>query len=232
MRTTKWLTAPLLFLVVAAACSDGVVAPAARPIAAPSSAAPAPISLAPQGRPTLTLVGGLADSTAVDFYVGPNGGVFYTGDHAVVFPALSVCDPATSGYGPSTWDLPCTALQTPLKVHAEVRRANGQTLVDFTPSLRFVPSSSPSRWVWLLMYTPKAVGANTDLSRFNILWESSIGGATVDEAPLDPTLRTYVDTFSGISLRRIKHFTGYVLNEGRDCTAQTECGGSGAGGGG
>jgi len=182
--------------------------------------------LAPQGRPTLDLVGGLPDSTSVDFSVGPNGGVFFTGNHAVVFPSQSICDPATSSYGPSTWDLTCDPLQTTLKVHAEVRRANGRTWIDFTPSLRFVPSSSSSKWVWLVMYTPGAV-QDTDLSRYNILWSQSIGGATVDETPTDATLRTYVDTFSGISLRRIKHFSGYLVESGRDCTSSECSGGEG-----
>ena len=32
----------------------------------------------------------------------------------------------------------------------------------------------------------------------------------VDDAATDPTLRTYVDTRTGISVRRIKHFSGYT----------------------
>lgn len=228
MVRTRRLIVPLLILA-AAACSDGVVTPAARPIEAPSSTAPASIRLAPQGRPTLDLVGGSSDSASVDFVVGPTGGIFFTGSHAVVFPAQSVCDPATSSYGPTTWDQPCTPIQSPLKVHAEVRQKDGKTWVDFKPSLRFVPSSYPSRWVWMLMYSPAAVGS-TDLSKFNILWAQSIGGATVDEAPTDPTLRTYVDPWAGISLRRIKHFSGYALTTGRECNPGEECGGDGTGG--
>ena len=223
MRRTSWITAgPVLFLSVLAGCRDAIVSPGAAPIAAPTAFAPAPVSLAPQGRPTLTLAGGLPDSASVDFIVGPNGGIFYTGNHAVVFPSQSVCDPATSSYGPSTWDQPCTPLQSPLKVHAEVRNASGQTWVDFTPSLRFAPSNSPAKWVWIVMYAPQAVGATTDLSRFNILWAKSIGGATVDESSTDPSLRTYVDTWQGISLRRIKHFSGYTLQSGRTCDPATE----------
>ena len=88
---------------------------------------------------------------------------------------------------------------------------DGVTSVDFTPSLRFVPSSSSSRWVWMLMYSPEAIGAQSDLSDFNILWASRLGGPTVDEAKADTSLRTYVDTFQGVSLRRIKHFSGYTL---------------------
>jgi hypothetical protein len=173
------------------------------------------MSLAPQARPSLVLSGGLADSASIDFQVGPTGGIFFTGNHAVVFPAQSICDPATSSYGPGTWDQPCAPLQSTLKVHAEVRRIDGQTWVDFRPSLRFVPSTNPARWVWIVMYTPEAIGAaSADLQNFNILWANQLGGSTVDEAPADSTLRTYVDTWMGISLRRIKHFSGYTIGAG------------------
>jgi hypothetical protein len=219
MRRNRWnIAGPLLLLSALAGCREGVVSPAERPIEAPF-AAPAPMSLAPAGRPTFDLVGGLPDSASVDFIVGPNGGRFDAGNHAVVFPSQSVCDPATSSYGPGTWDDPCTPLQTSISVHAEVRRANGQTRVDFTPSLRFVPSSNPARWVWLAMYTPTAVGS-ADLSQFNILWESALGAAPIDETPSDASLRTYVDTWQGVSLRRIKHFSGYVTTTDRTGTQE------------
>jgi hypothetical protein len=204
---------PLLVLAAAIGCRDGAVSTSTEPLRAPG-ATPAPISAAPAGRPSLQLSGGSADSASVDFFVGPNGGLFYAGNNAVVFPSGSVCDPATSSYGPSTWDSPCTPLQTTLKVHAEVRRSDGRTWVDFTPSLRFVPSTNSSKWVWMVMYTPDAAGT-TDLSKYNILWARSIGGETVDETTSDPTMRTYVDNVSGLSLRRIKHFSGFTIETGK-----------------
>ena len=224
MPRTSWITAgPLLLLVALAGCRDGVVSPTASPeLAAPRGVAPAPMSLAPQSRPALALSGGAPDSASVDFYVSPNGGSVLVGNHAVVFPSQSVCDPATSSYGPSTWDLPCTPLQAPLRVHAEVRHVDGGTWVDFTPSLRFVPSSNPARWVWIVMYTPDATSAATDVSRFNILWANKIGGVTVDETIVDSTLRTYVDSWLGISMRRIKHFSGYAIAGGRSCDPTAE----------
>jgi hypothetical protein len=222
MRRNRWnIAGPLLLLSALAGCREGVVSPVERPIEAPRAAAPAPMSLAPQGRPTFALVGGLPDSASVDFVVGPNGGIFNAGNHAVAFPAQSVCDPATSSYGPGTWDDPCTPLQAPIRVHAEVRRINGQTAVDFTPSLRFVPSNDPARWVWLVLYTPSAVGSS-DLTGFNILWEKALGAPAIDETPSDSSLRTYVDTWQGMSFRRIKHFTGYVTGDGRSCEPGAE----------
>ena len=228
-RTSRLAVGPLLLLLGLAGCRDGVVSPTESPALAPPKAAPAPMSLAPQGRPRLALSGGLPDSTAVDFYVGPGGGVFYAGNHAVVFPAGSVCDPATSTYGPGTWDDACSPLQSSLKVHAEVRRRDGMTAVDFTPALRFVPSTNSSKWVWIVMYSPEAKDATGDLSRFNILYARTIGATPVDETASDATLRTYVDTWSGVSIRRIKHFSayeqGYGVGAGRTCDAGTDCGG-------
>jgi hypothetical protein len=220
MRCPSWFTAgPLLLLAALAGCGEGVVSPSPSPIQAPAASAPAPMSLAPRERPSLDLSGGLPDSASVDFLVGPTGGLFVMGNDAVVFPAQSICDPATSSYGPGTWDQPCTPLQTTLKVHAEVRHANGVTSVDFNPSLRFVPSTSASRWVWMMMYSPEAIGADANLSDFNILWASRLGGATVEEAVSDCSMRTYVDSLRGFSLRRILRVSGYTLGAERDCTS-------------
>jgi hypothetical protein len=227
MRRTKWYSAaPFVFLTVLASCRDGLVTQSGSPTFAAPAVAPASMKLAPQGRPSLSLSGGLPDSTSGDFYVGPNGGVFYLGNHAVVFPAGSVCDPATSTYGRGTWDDACSPISKSLVVHAEVRRKDGVTSIDFSPALRFVPSSSPSNWVWLVMYSPDAKGATGDLSQFNIFYTPAVGAAPIDETTSDATLRTYVDNFSGISLRRIKHFSmyesGYGLGSGRSCDPAVE----------
>lgn len=226
MRRNSWTLAGPIALLALAACQDGVVSPSASRIAAPVGVSPAPMSLAPQGRPTLSLTGGLPDSAAADFVVGPSGGLFLTGNHAVVFPAGSVCDPATSSYGPGTWDAPCAPLASPIRVHAEVRRSNGKTSIEFSPDLRFVPSSNSAKWVWLVLYSPDAVGASSDLSRFNVLWAPTRGATLVDETLVDPTLRTYVDTMLGISVRRLKHFSmyesGYGLTSGKECDPADE----------
>ena len=226
MPRNSWTSAgSLLALLALAACRDGVVSPTPSRMGAPVAAAPAPMSLAPQGRPTLALTGGLADSTAVDFAVSPSGGVFFTGNHAVVFPAGSICDPATSSYGPGTWDAPCSPLQTTIRIHAEVRRSNGTTSIEFTPALRFVPSTNPAKWVWLALYSPDAVGSS-DLSNFNIWWAPEKGAALVDETIVDSTLRTYVDDLQGVSLRRLKHFSmyesGFGLASGKECQSGAE----------
>jgi hypothetical protein len=219
MRRNYWVVvASAVVIGVLTGCSDTLVAPSAAP-----SAAPASTMLAPTGRPSLSLSGRNSQNGVSTFTISPAGGVYLVGNHAVVFPARSVCDPATSSYGEGTWDESCTPLKRALKVTAQVVTTNGAQAIDFTPSIRFVPSADPSRWVWLYMYTPGARGAS-DLSQFNILFAPSLGATPVNDALTDPTMRTYVDSRTGISFRRIKHFTGYIAPAGFTCDANSEGG--------
>jgi hypothetical protein len=220
MRRNYWLVvANVVVLALVAGCRDAIVAPEA---AAPVAAAPASMQLAPAGRPQLSLSGGASQNGSTDFIVGPRGGVFFAGNHAVVFPANSICDPAKSSYGPGTWDAPCKPLTSSIKIHAEVRSENGRSWVDFSPSLRFVPTADASRRVWMFMYTPEAIGAKGALTSFNIYYFATVGGALVDEAATDPSLRTYVDVRTGISARMIKHFSGYLVSQ-RSCDGALTC---------
>lgn len=206
MRRMNWKTvSTLVTMVVIAGCQENVASPAMQ-----SSSAPAAMSLAPQARPQFQLNGGNSNLENADFTVGPNGGVFYVGNHAVIFPAKSICDPATSGYGLNTWNDSCKALRGAIRIHAETRVVNGRTWVDFSPSLRFVPSNDPARWVWMYMYTPSAnTMSAASLASVNIMYAPVIGGPVYDEALSDPTMRTYVG--NGVALRRIKHFSGYAV---------------------
>jgi hypothetical protein len=213
MRRTNWKTvSTLITMVIVGGCTDStIVEPTAT-----SSGAPVSMAMAPEGRPSLSLAGATASNGTATFTVGPNGGVFFVGSNAVVFPANSICDPSVSSYGIGTWEDSCTPLTAPITITAETRVTNGKTQVDFSPSLRFVPSSSPSRWVWLYMRTPSLAGT-TDLSQFTIFYAPTLTGPLVDESIADASLRTYVSTQSGTSLRRVKHFSGYVVSTGR-CT--------------
>lgn len=213
MRCINWKTVSTLVTMsmVSAACSESVVAPGSASLSTPVS-----MALAPQGRPSLTLAGGAALNTAADFTVSAKGGVFFVGNNAVVFPAKSICDPATSSYGAGTWDSACEPLKGLITVHAVARAVDGRTQVDFTPDLRFVPSNKTSDWVWLYMYTPTAAGA-VNLAQFNIMYAPTLDGALVDESLADASLRTYVDSRSGVSVRRVKHFSGYTVSTGAKC---------------
>lgn len=215
MRRNYWVVVASAFVIgVLTGCSENtVVAPAAGPTTAPAST-----MFAPAARPQLSLSGNSVQNGVTQFTVNASGGTFYIGNHAVVFPARSICDPATSSYGATEWDAPCKPLTRPLTITARLSTANGVSAVDFSPSIRFVPSVSPARWVWIYMYTPEARGA-TDLSQFAILFSPSLGATPVNDALTDPTLRTYVDTQLGMSYRRIKHFTGYSVGAGFTDTA-------------
>ncbi|HEX9484762.1 MAG TPA: hypothetical protein VF929_09270 [Gemmatimonadaceae bacterium] len=215
MRRTNWKTvSTLVTMVVIAGCQD-------HSATAPVGATTGPVSvlMAPEGRPQLDRGNNAAGSnndTTVDFVVPPSGGTFLVGNHAVVFPANSICNPEGSSYGVGTWDDSCEPARGAVKIHAVVRTATSGTWVDFSPALRFVPSSNPRQWVWLFMYNPAVVGA-TDLSKFTINYSLTIGDAGIDESLTDPSLRTYVDQNSATSLRRIKHFSGYTVSGYSSC---------------
>jgi hypothetical protein len=212
MRRKYWVVvANVVMLSMLASCRDSIVAPVATP-----SGAPASMMLAPANRPSLSLSGGAPANASADFTVPREGGVFFVGNHAVVFPANSICD-ASGGYGPGTWDSPCTPTRSATRIHAQVSVSSSGTLIEFTPAMRFVPARDARGQVWLFMFNPKAIGATGDLSRFNILYQTGKGSAAIDEAATDPTLRTYVDTNSGITARVLKHFSGYIDSVGRSC---------------
>jgi hypothetical protein len=217
MRRTNWKTvSTLVTMVVIAGCQDNVVsAPQS------TSAAPAAMMMAPPGSPQLLLAGLAKVSDDVDFTVTEKGGIFLLGNHAVVFPARSICDPARSSYGPGTWDTPCEPLRGSMKIHASIRTAKLGTWIDFSPSLRFVPSKDSRDWVYVYMYNSGVLG-KTDLSRYSILYAPTMGSTGIDEALSDPSLRTYVDTRTGVSMRRVKHFSGFQTSSGRSCDPQTE----------
>jgi hypothetical protein len=212
MRPPNWKTvSTLVTMLVIAGCNDaGISSPPT------SQATSVSMMLAPDGAPTLSLTGTAADNLSADFTVTPAGGTFAIGNHAVVFPANSICDPATSSYGPGTWDDDCTPASGAIAIHAEVKTSTVGTWIDFTPALRFVASRNPHDYVWIVMNTPTAIGA-TDLSKFGIFYAAALGAPAVNDSPNDPSSRTFVDTYRGITTRRIKHFSGWYNSSGRSC---------------
>ncbi|HVE79255.1 MAG TPA: hypothetical protein VNA89_10360 [Gemmatimonadaceae bacterium] len=201
----------LVHLRLAAVASVALAAACGEPTTAPAT------SRMPKGAPSLDVIVDAmsVDSTAADFTVTPSGGLFTMGPHAVFFPANSICDPATSSYGPDQWDAPCEPAAEPVQIHAEVRRApDGSEYVDFTPNLRFAPTEDSNNYVWILMKV--AAAQNTaDPSRFPILYAPHLGAEGIDEAASDPTQVTYVHVPSGVVFRRIKHFSGYAVDVSR-----------------
>ena len=207
-------------LVLLAACSDST-APSATPIQTrPSLAAPAEMPEHVRSAIIVRNVSRTNDSVIVDFDVTPSGGWFVVGYNAVYFPPNAICDPATSGYGPSVWDRPCQPATRRVAIRA--RAGTGRNLrgwIHFEQDLRFVPSSDPSRWVQIYMWTPdvqRSRPANaTELERaWNILWVPGPKERGIDESLQDPTLATQVLWGTGIVTRRVKHFSGYQVGNG------------------
>jgi hypothetical protein len=178
------------------------------------------VGRAPEGAPRADVIVEFMaeDSSSADFTVTPSGGVFNLGPHAIYFPANSICDPATSSYGPTEWDAPCNVLTGPIRFHAEIREFDGRSYVDFSPAVRFVPTTDAANSVWLYMKTA-SLSSDPDsalvaLRHMSVLYSAAIGDLGINEALADPSLRTYVWLDGGIAFRRIKHFSGYNVYDG------------------
>jgi hypothetical protein len=199
----------MVALAALAACGD-VVAPVGTPDTGPVLA-----SIDRFGRANADVIVNFMapDSLSADLTVTPTGGWFRLGNHGIFFPGHAICDPATSSYGVGHWDEPCTALDAPIEIHAEVRTQDGRSWVDFTPALRFAPTADSAQWVQIYLYSDGAYDPE-HLPEMNILWSQGIGDVGVDESVDDVTLRTFVDPDAGIAFRRIKHFSGYSVSSG------------------
>jgi hypothetical protein len=207
-------SALFVVLVAASACSDATMAP--RPAERPAFDIEA---LQPLDSRAGSPGGGAAayaqDSTTL--VIDPNVSRTYSfGGNWIYFPARSICDPATSGYGPGLWDAPCTPLTQRIRVTAHWSARGGHAFARFSPELRFVPSDArnTSRWVILSLYDHRRIH---DVDAYSILYYSK-GDGWVDESLTDPTLRAWLDPLHNSVVRRVKHFSGYMVaaaNSGR-----------------
>ena len=189
----KYLSAAMIIIV--AACSRDLMSP--------------PVGSLPPGaiRPDVIVDFVADDSLSADFTVTPTGGLFKLGKHAIFFPENSICNPATSSYGPEHWDEACEPLTENVQIHAEIRKQGGRTWIDFTPALRFVPTADPNQYVWLYLKSDAAFDPQ-NLPELSILFSHQMGDPGINEALTDETMKTYVWAEGGVTFRRIKHFTG------------------------
>lgn len=213
-------------IAVLAACSDST-APAAKPtLARPALAAPmAPASV--RSDVVINALNLTDDSLLVDFTVTPSGGWFVAGVNAVYFPPNSICEPTTSGYGADLWDAPCEPATGPVQIHGRAGLHSEVGWIQFDEDLRFVPSEDPNQWVRIYMYSDEVRGDQPAdfLEReaaYGIVWMPAPGAAAVDEAQADSTLRTQVQWGSGLVTRRVKHFSGYQVTNGRSADLSLE----------
>jgi hypothetical protein len=150
------------------------------------------------------------DSTTTVLTIDPNVSQTYAfGSNWIYFPAHSICDPATSGYGIDLWEAPCTPVSAPVTVTVSWSNRGGYAFAHFSPELRFVPERSNDyrKWVWLYLHSQKKL---QDLAAYTILYNSDSNG-WIDESLTDPTLSAYLDSQHNAVYRRVKHFSGYMV---------------------
>lgn len=211
-----------LFLLVGAvaalavACRDSSVAPARSATSLSAAASP---SLATGGNnQNRTLIGTIE--------LSPNGGTYHVGDFDIVMPAGAVCDPATTKYGARYWDDDCTPAASSVTVNVIAKKHGNGVSVDFQPDLRFRPAAG---WVVIqtnafsTLLTSPAVRELSPRSgffeNFSIQYVPTGGGRQLNEfrSTGDQSLLTHVDLGTGIVWRRVKHFSGYIVNLGAKC---------------
>jgi hypothetical protein len=136
--------------------------------------------------------------------------VLHFGRHSLALPANAVCATKTSGYSLALFDEPCVIETRRVAITATVTSdAKGHPRIDFLPNLRF----SPDREVILSLYVGDA--ASRSITSWRIFYCPTPGTTVgcLDESLLDRSLVTRVDVQRGLVFRRIKHFTGYFVQE-------------------
>lgn len=210
--------------LIAAACSE--------PIAAPRS--PAAASWVPVV--SANVVAEKANMWAIEqagtfvFTITPTAGEAKIGVYTLTFGDNSVCDPSTSGYGPSEWKKDCDTLGESITITAKFWVENGRTYADFSPDIRFAPTSS----VVISARVPELRGQEvTDALRahYAVGYTRVVDGIRylIDEAATDPSLATVFGlndegTANGALSRKLLHFSGYYVRSGRACDESGVCG--------
>jgi hypothetical protein len=124
-----------------------------------------------------------------------------------------VCDPATSGYGPTLWDAPCAPATAGVDFQAKSWvDATGHPRLVITPDVRFVPGK-----VVTMFMKDKAAALD---ATSNIVYCATGAAGCVNEAKADPSLAPSRDGNGGYVSRRVKHFSGYTVIVGLDCESE------------
>jgi hypothetical protein len=205
MARLKFALLPVLAASLLVACAGDATAPT------PASLASQPGSslVSPTGAAKALI--GAADGIYTFAFDPEDDQTLRIGPNRLVIPSGSVCRLADSGYGPGTWDEKCKPERHRFVITAMVRgAATSHPRVDFEPALRF----NPDKEVKLYMY----VDTPTTSADWVILYCGTLsGGECVDESRTDGSQVTRVN--GNQIVRRIKHFSGYLVNNFADAPA-------------
>jgi hypothetical protein len=128
---------------------------------------------------------------------------FNLGLNHLDMPANSICDIATSSYGPGHWSESCEPQTDSVTITVVITGATTDSpRIDFHPSMRF----SPDKNVELFMFAP-----NQLLSDGWRLGYCNDENVCVDEAKTDPDMQSYIDHDASVVFRRVKHFSGFIV---------------------
>ena len=184
-------------LGLAAACADNnAVAPASE---APAFVAPA----------NFLHVG----STVVFRVNNAEGLTKRIGNELISIPAGAICD-LGSKYGADYWDKTCTPLKGSVVITATVLEdEDGNPYVDFQPAMRFAPDKEVMLFLRL--------GKNTSNKALFINYCNNVGYC-FDESVTDASLKPFRVGNQPVLGRRVKHFSGYMVGSGGECTRGDE----------
>jgi hypothetical protein len=149
------------------------------------------------------------DTAYASFTVTQAGGNFnLAGGLKIEFPAMAICDLATSSYGAGRWEEPCLPQVLPVRVTMKGwYDTEGMPHVDFQPAMRFNPSLRTG--VELYLQERRSVIDPNSKILYCVTAEQC-----VDESLTDASLATRFES-NGFVYRRIKHFSGYNVTAGR-----------------
>jgi hypothetical protein len=140
--------------------------------------------------------------------------VYSDGINTIQIPAGSICDPATSSYGPEYWDSPCEPAISPIALEVTLTARDSNLVLYFDRDLRFVPSGNPAKHVVLTVAAPSTKTTTEPLRRFAVQWIPTGQRSLLDEGARDASLVTVVKRGEGRLVRRLKHFSGYYVHLG------------------
>jgi hypothetical protein len=209
-RSVSLVVGLLAGVAVFSACREVTVAP--HDVLTPVALNVPPVSFSElQGEPA-----GISFTVTLD---PRRDNTYSDGINTVRFPAGSICDPATSGYGPGMWDAPCVSATAPITLPITLSIRGGRLHVEFGRDLRFAPSSDPAKHVVLTVSNPVVSYTSENLRRYAIFYVPTGTSSLLDESLADPSLVTIIKRSEGKVVRRLKHFTGYNLHLGiwTDC---------------